>query len=278
MKTEIKTNCRLCQNNSFNIWGVRDNLTLYQCSNCELVFFFPYPTQEELDAFYNDQYHSERGYNGEGEAGQLRKEMYKLDIIDLEKKISVRGRFLDVGCAEGIFLSLLNQDWEKYGIDISQDAIEKASHKENVIAENKDISKMKNGFFDIIHLRGVLEHLLDPLQFVLQANLKLRENGFLVLSNTPNIDGIVPRLFRGRFKLVLPNEHVNYFSKRSMQVLLERGGFALKEITYPYFKTPYCSFVKDLIRIPVNLITGKMPPPFWGNIFTVYAQKIKELS
>ncbi len=278
MKKEIKTNCRLCQNNSFNIWGVRDNLTLYQCSNCELVFFFPYPTQEELDAFYNDQYHNKRSYNGEGEVGRLRKEMYKLDILDLEKKISVRGRFLDVGCAEGVFLSMLNHGWERYGIDVSQTAIERASQKENVIAEKKNIAEMENSFFDVVHLRGVFEHLLEPLHFVRQVNLKLKENGYLVLSNTPNINGIIPRLFRGRFKLVLPNEHVNYFSKRSIQILLEKEGFTINAITYPYFNTPYCSFIKDLIQIPVNLITGKTSPPFWGNIFTVYAQKIKELS
>ena len=172
---------------------------------------------------------------------------------------------------------MLNHGWEKYGIDVSQTAIERASQKENVIAEKKDIAEMENNFFDVIHLRGVFEHLLEPLHFVRQVNLKLKENGHLVLSNTPNINGIIPRLFRGRFKLVLPNEHINYFSKRSMQILLEKEGFTINAITYPYFNTPYCSFIKDFIQIPVNLITGKMSPAFRGNIFTVYAQKIKEL-
>ncbi|HDL20806.1 MAG TPA: class I SAM-dependent methyltransferase [Nitrospirae bacterium] len=271
------TTCRVCGEKHFSIWGRRDDQTLYQCQNCELVFFFPYPTQEELDNFYNTQYHAERGYGGGGEAGRLRRKMYELDINDLEKKLPAKGRFLDVGCAEGVFLSMLNEQWEKYGIDISAPAIMKAREKEGITAEVKDISDMEDSFFDVIHLRGVFEHFLDPIDFVLKANRKLKNNGTLVLSNTPNAGGLVPRLFRGRFKLVLPNEHLNYFSVRSMQVLSEKAGFYIKKIKYPYFGSPYCSFWKNLFEIPFNLAVGKQSPPFWGNIFTVYAQKVKDV-
>jgi 2-polyprenyl-3-methyl-5-hydroxy-6-metoxy-1,4-benzoquinol methylase len=38
-----------------------------------------------------------------------------------------KGRILDVGCAEGLFLSLLNSPgWERYGMDVSTPAIESA--------------------------------------------------------------------------------------------------------------------------------------------------------
>ncbi len=274
MNHDVQTSCRVCGENYFSIWGECNGLNLYQCENCELVFFFPYPSQDELNAFYKTQYHSQRGYGGEGEAGQLRTQMYNLDIRDLEDKIPERGRFLDVGCAEGVFLSMLDKRWEKYGIDVSETAIEKGAQKHGVVAEAKDISEMADGFFDVIHLRGVFEHLLDPLDFVKKANRKLRLHGALVLSNTPNIGGIVPRLFRGRFRLVLPNEHVNYFSVRTMRVLTERGGFTIQKIKYPYFGTPYCSFFRDLGVIPYNLLRGKKSPPFWRNIFTIYARKV----
>ncbi len=277
MDNLIQTTCRVCGEDRFSIWGELDGQRLYQCQNCEVVFFFPYPTQDKLDDFYNAQYHSERGYGGESEAGRLRRQMYELDIHDLERELPNRGRFLDVGCAEGVFLSMLDDKWEKYGIDVSEPAIMKARQKKGIVAEVKDITGMEDGFFDVIHLRGVFEHLLDPLDFVRKANRKLRANGVLVLSNTPNIGGIIPRLFRGRFKLVLPNEHLHYFSVRTIQVLSKKAGLKIKKIKYPYSGTPYCSFWKDLFEIPFNLVTGRLSPPFWGNIFTVYIKKVQNV-
>jgi len=277
MKGAIQTRCRVCDHHGFWVWGRHNGLSLYQCRNCNLVFFFPYPTKEDLDAYYNGQYHAERGYGGDGKAGQLRKKMYELDIHDLESRLGHKGRFLDVGCAEGVFLTMLSEGWEKFGIDVSGLAIEKACKQEGIKAKVKDISEMEDDFFDIVHLRGVLEHILDPLDFVKATNRKLKTNGFLVLSNTPNIGGVVPRLFRGRFNLVIPNEHIHYFSVHTMQILTRLGGFVIKSITYPYFGSPYCSFWKNMIQIPLNLVTGKMSPPFWGNIFTIYAQKVDEV-
>lgn len=248
-------------------------MPLYQCANCELVFFYPYPTREELDAHYNDKYHVVRGYGGSGEAGRLRRRMYDLDIRDLQKRLGDSGRFLDVGCAEGLFLSLLGEGWDKRGIDVSREAVDKANQYEGVVAEVKDISEMPDGYFDVIHLRGVFEHLLYPLDFVRCAERKLKAGGALVLSNTPNIGGPVPRLFRGRFKLVIPKEHVNYFSMKTMRALADSAGLKVAGVTYPYFGTPYRSLLRDLVRVPVNFFTRKESPPFWRNIFTVYFRK-----
>ena len=277
MTSEIKTTCRVCGGEKFKSWGQRDGLKLYECENCELVFFYPYPTAEELDKFYNDTYHADRDYSGESKAGTLRKQMYELDIKDLEETISGRGRFLDVGCAEGAFLSMLSPSWDRFGVDLSRTAVEKGKQrKEKMSLEAKDIADCETGFYDVVHLRGVFEHLLEPGAFVKTANEKLKKGGYLVLSNTPNSGGPIPRLFRGRYKLVLPNEHLHYFSKKTMAELMERNGFRVKKITYPYFNTPYSSFFKNLLEVPFNYLTGKQSPAFWGNIFTVYAEKVKE--
>ncbi len=171
---------------------------------------------------------------------------------------------------------MLNGRWEKYGIDVSAPAIAKARQKKGITAEVKDLDGIEDNFFDVIHLRGVFEHFLDPLDFVRKANRKLKIKGILILSNTPNIGGIVPKLFRGRFKLVIPHEHVNYFSVRTIQVLAKISGFEIKKVNYPYFGSPYCSFFKNLFSIPLSFVMGKQSPPFWGNIFTVYAHKIKD--
>lgn len=275
MKPQItEKSCRACGRGDFRKWGERDGNVLYECTHCSLVFFDPYPTEAELEEFYNNQYHQRRGYDGvSNKAGELRKEMYRLDVAELESTIPIGGRFLDVGCAEGVFLTCLNPKWEKVGIDLSREAVARAAEKPGVTAMAKDIADMPDGHFDVVHLRGVFEHILHPDRFFTVANRKLRPGGHLIISTTPNAAGPVTRLFRGRYKLILHKEHVNYFSPKSIGVLAARHGMSVVRITHPYFGTPYCSFWSDLIHIPWNYLTGRLSPPFWGNIFTAYLRK-----
>ncbi len=267
-----KHQCRVCGKKEFSRWGKRDNQPLYQCDYCELVFFFPYPTQEELTEFYEKGYHSHRGYSGNTNAGLLRSEMYQMDIRDLNLTLPKGGRFLDVGCAEGTFLSQLNSNWEKFGTDVSNTALSKASdHQEiKIFNENIDELPVEDEFFDVIHFRGVFEHILYPDLEIKKVKRKLKKGGTLILSNTPNIGGLVPRLFRGKFKLVLPNEHVNYYSTKTIQTLFDTNSFKMFKVAYPYFGTPYASFIKDLFSIGTNLLIKRDSPPFYGNIFTIY--------
>jgi 2-polyprenyl-3-methyl-5-hydroxy-6-metoxy-1,4-benzoquinol methylase len=266
--------CRVCGHDRFSRWGSRDDLDLFECERCGLVFFLPYPTERQLEEFYNQQYHQRRGYDGiSNRAGELRKQMYQMDVAELEATIPVGGRFLDVGCAEGVFLTCLSATWEKHGIDLSREAVERAAEKPDVTASTRDIAEVEDQYYDVIHLRGVFEHLLHPDRFFATARRKLRPGGHLVISTTPNARGPVPRLFRGRYKLVLPNEHVNYFSPRCLRVLAARHDFSVVRVTYPYFGTPYCAFGKDLASIPWNYLTGKLSPPFWRNIFSAYLRR-----
>ena len=270
MKKWPKEPCRICGYDKFSLWGKRQGHNLFQCKNCQVVFFYPYPTPEALKTYYNANYHVDRGYDGSGEAGELRRRMYALDVADLEATLPRGGRFLDVGCAEGVFLSMLGPRWEKFGIDISTRAVSEAQKKEDVTARVADVTDMDAESFDVVHLRGVFEHLLQPRRFMTDVRRVLGKNGWLVLSNTPNAAGAVPRLFRGRFKLIIPNEHLHYFTPRTVRVLAAETGYKVGRIAYPYFGSPYCNFWKDLLSIPVNLLAKVQSPPFYGNIFTAY--------
>lgn len=266
--------CRVCGQDEFGIWGKRDDLIFYKCAECGLVFYYPYPTQEDLNIFYNETYHKVRGYDGVStEEGAKRRQMYELDITDLKNNLPMnKGRFLDIGCAEGVFLSLLDNSWEKYGIDVSAPAIESAK-KYGVNVSTKNIDEFEDNFFDVIHMRGVFEHILYPLELLNTVAKKIRSGGYLVISTTPNMAGFVPRFYRGKFRLA-EFDHVNYYCSKTMKLLMNKINFMITNITYPYFGTPYCNFFKDLWSIAVNKFKDKESPPFYGNIFSIYAKKI----
>jgi len=272
----IETKCRICNADQFKLWGQKAQQKLYQCKQCEFVFFYPYPTQEQLDDFYNQNYHNQRGYGGDTDMGKLRKEMYALDVEALELALPKKGKILDFGCAQGVFLSCLSDGWERYGFELSKTALENAVLQDEITYYNRPIDELslEDEFFDVIHLRGVYEHILHPEELIKVFYKKLKKDGCLVLSNTPNFGSIAAQLYRDRFKLVLPNEHVSNFTLKTLKVLFRDNNLKLSKVEYPYFNTPYESFPKDCLNLIRGVITKSESPPFWGNIFTVYATKM----
>ena len=267
--------CRVCGSQTFRRWGAHEGHQMYQCLECDLTFFFPYPTENELNCFYNGAYHQQRGYSGTTLAGQLRQQMYQLDIADLERTVPGKGKILDVGCAEGLFLSkLTSAGWERYGMDVSTPAIESARRQHPHITFFDcpiDRLPVPDRFFDVVHLRGVFEHLLFPDEILKILKKKLKASGTLAISNTPNARGLCGELFRNRFKLVM-YEHVTYPSIRTIKRLFLNNDIRLIRIRYPYFGSPYAAPLKDLWGLGWNLVTGAKSPPFHGNIFTMYGR------
>jgi SAM-dependent methyltransferase len=98
-------------------------------------------------------------------------------------------RILDIGCGDGSFAARFGKDAEIFGVDVSQLAIDLAKGV-GVSAYKADISCEKlpfeNGFFDVVYMGDVIEHLLNPDFAVKEASRVLKSNGVLVLS-TPNL-------------------------------------------------------------------------------------------
>jgi ubiquinone/menaquinone biosynthesis C-methylase UbiE len=113
-------------------------------------------------------------------------------ILDLITKRIASGRkyrILDVGCGDGSFIARFNEYCETFGVDISQVAV-KMAKEVGIDAYAVDVSSQKlpfqDGYFDIIYMGDVIEHLTNPDYAVREANRVLEQNGFLVLS-TPNL-------------------------------------------------------------------------------------------
>jgi len=101
---------------------------------------------------------------------------------------------LDIGCSQGIGPILLGREGKKVlGIDISQKAVDEANealiHEEEKVKENisfikADFLKYSTGKkkFDTITITEVLEHLLNPNDFIVKANDLLVDNGTLIVT------------------------------------------------------------------------------------------------
>lgn len=266
--------CDLCNAGyaDSELWAKKDGINIVKCIKCGLVYSNPRFNESALNRYYSETYFKEGNY----EEDEQRLESYQFEIKEIISIVGSSGKFLDVGAAYGRFLNELPNTFEKHGLEFSKDAVEFGKKKYNLSLEQGSLPKSKYtpGSFDIVHFRGVFEHLREPTKNVQKSREILKENGWLIISTLPNIDGPVGKVYKEKFRLVFPQEHIYYFSTKTITQLLEKNGFEIKKITYPYIETPYANPVKDTVGFIVNRIIGKESPPFWKNILTVYAKKI----
>jgi SAM-dependent methyltransferase len=100
------------------------------------------------------------------------------------------GRILDVGCAFGTFLGSLGTEWERFGSDVSEFAIESA--KRSVAGASFRVASATDppfpGPFDVITAFDVIEHVPD-LDRVASAVTSLLAPGGRFVFVVPVYDG-----------------------------------------------------------------------------------------
>lgn len=191
-------NCPYCK--SENIIFLKDHISsinkknykLNHCQNCDLQFFTPlvfenvYET-ETVNSYeqYHDNSFSIQSWN------KAVLKFFKKNVQSVKNK-----KILEVGAGSGHNYTLLNEFYN-IGPD-NYHAIELDKLSCNVLKDkglkviydeffNKDFVDKVNTKYDIIITTEVLEHQIDPKEF-LESALSLLEVGGLLIISTPNRD------------------------------------------------------------------------------------------
>lgn len=186
------------------------------------------------------------------------------------KRYIQNGKVLDIGCGMGNFLNVFDEEWDKYGIEISDFATNEA--KKNGI-KIIDYSKEYKNFFDVIIFRGVIQHLDTPLYTLKQAISMLKSGGYLIFLATPNSNSIYYKFF-GTLPMLDDKRNLLIPSDLMMKNILKNFGFEIKKIYYPYIGSPYASPVLDHLKFIANCFGFKYKFSFWKNMMEIYAQKV----
>ncbi|OPX84854.1 MAG: Ubiquinone biosynthesis O-methyltransferase [Pelotomaculum sp. PtaB.Bin104] len=192
--------------------------------------------------------------------GHIKKLRFILENI--KKYKSMHGdliSLLDFGCGNGSAVSqfLIQDGVNYYGIDIHEPSLDYA--KKHFANENAlFINHIPEGIlFDVIVYADVLEHLDDPISILQQHYNLLKENGIIIgavpngfgpFENEKRIDkflgfsrGILlaskikrrmlKRISSSRSSIIPYNSdsgHVQFFTKKSLLLTLQKGGFQIK--------------------------------------------------
>ncbi len=145
---------------------------------------------------------------------------------------SLRGkRILEIGCGTGYLLKRLKNKGAKcIGIEPGAHGIKGSiKYKVEIIHDYYPSNKV-NGYFDIILLYGVLEHIEDPVQFLGSILNNLTKEGYMILS-APD-EGV--SIDNGDISMLF-HEHFSYFCMESLynslflsgvkNIKIEKSGF-----------------------------------------------------
>jgi O-antigen biosynthesis protein len=178
-----------------------------------------------------------------------------LRLIDHHQQV------VDFGCATGYFAHLLTQKHCLVtGVEINPEAAETAKKycQEVIVADLDFVSVreiLRDRQFDVAVFGDVLEHLRNPWQVLQDTKQILKEDGYIVAS-IPNIahGAIRLALLQGKFEYtefgILDNTHLRFFTRKTVEDLLENSGYLLKNIEST--KLPFLTKSNLVPQININ--------------------------
>ena len=200
--------------------GVRGTQTIVRCLECGLVYVNPRVDDATLMSEYSgaaDDYQS-------GGAG--REKTFRRGLGFFESRAGNRGRLLDVGCADGIFVKLAKEaGWNARGIEPCRYLAERGRREFSIDVRVGDLADVRDaeGSFDAITLWDVLEHLHDPMAGLHICNRLLKKGGHILISY-PDFGSLLARA-AGRYWWFLLSVHLYYFTRTTLAAYLARTGF-----------------------------------------------------
>lgn len=198
----------------------KDNRQIILCKKCGYKHVFPLYTEEELEKFYENVY-----------AESTPSYLWFEKVYNI-KKWKKGGSILDIGCWEGIQLeNFIKEGWECTGTELNKRAASVAQSKGiNVYQISiKDFFKKFSGRkWDVINVAYILEHILNPLEFLEKLKEYIKEDGIIIVE-VPNEFNPFQMAYITKHKIqpywiALP-DHVNYFNKKELNNLMKKAGW-----------------------------------------------------
>lgn len=230
-------NCNICNSNNYDIISEKGQhnipLSVVLCKECGLSYLNPRWDADGYIQFYKNEYDKYYRPNL-----VLNKKVVRLKTNPILDRLKDRNQLneniktvLDIGSGAGENLL----DIRKHFTEAELFAIEPSIESQKVLKKN-DIKILSGDVntnwdnnstnkFDLIIMRHVLEHFLDPLTILKRVNNILSENGIVYIA-VPNNLKPIQSLEKSWFRVV----HTYYFNKYSLKNILDLAGLDTIEI------------------------------------------------
>jgi len=228
----VSVRCAVCGAESPRRKHRKQDVEILECRACGLAFWNPSPDFRASDV-YDDAYFAGasagHGYDDYADLETVLRLNFSRRLAGIPRP-HPGARLLDIGAAFGFAVSEARRTgWEATGLEISTAAAARAGRTApgRVVVADALRAPFGSSCFDAVTLWDVLEHLPDPHAAVAEAARLLRSGGRLVLT-TGDVGSLVARLSGPRWHLYTIPEHLFFYSRRSLRLLLEAHGFRVE--------------------------------------------------
>jgi SAM-dependent methyltransferase len=220
----------------------KDGFAYTRCAGCGTLFQSPRPSISAFEAFYrqseSSRYWAEVFFPAVAEIRRekiFRPRVERLARVCDEKGISVDS-LIDVGAGYGIFLD----EWRRRLPQTKALAVEPSASLARecrskgfpVVEEIVENVVGYDNSADLVTCFEVLEHVYDPLDFVLVLKRLARPGGYVFVS-TLGIDGFDLQVLWDKSSQISPPHHINFLSVQGFEHLFQRAGLVDITVSTP---------------------------------------------
>ena len=235
--------CPVCETNRWEYYGGRYHFGLrieyWICPRCALVGQSPRLDGKILPEFYTNFYREL--YEGDAKPTKEEFEFQQKrgrNLLQIFVKSTGKeniGKILDFGCSAGGLLAVAVKEFgATFAAGIELDAEFSSLARKlgfHVYSTFQDIKSAWCGFFDLITLSHVLEHISNPYKLIVDLSRLLAFDGFLCIEVPHSCEG-------GCFQIA----HLWGFNESSLSWLLANAGFeTISMSTHGYPRVPHRS-------------------------------------
>ncbi|MBK9282741.1 MAG: class I SAM-dependent methyltransferase [Sphingobacteriaceae bacterium] len=271
---------------------IRQDYKVVKCKSCQ--FYYVHPkidlSLNEWSELYGNEYFLE--LNEWYKEERLKDIKSRLSRMISYKHTHDKANFLDLGCGEGLALiESLKKKWNAFGCDISDNRTQDAKQND-IFFELSDLisAHYPNDFFDFIHMDSVLEHLINPVDYLKELNRIMKKGGIIYIG-VPNENSLFDNFRQLAFKFIgkakfsaklRPFEtpfHIGGFTEKSLRIIASIADFEVVEIKnfathFEFRKYPSNSksFWVHFLTLPIDIFSI---PLKMEKYYSAYFRKIK---
>ena len=256
--------CIICDQNRVVADFPLSRYQVYLCGNCGFRWLKPQPTDAELSEIYSDKYFLDEGDAKITEmVNRLKRAtagLYLEQLINEKPFFSKELSLLEIGCGMGDFLlEAQSKGFKVSGLEVTDYLVEFTNRRLGVSSVQKgfiETSNFQRESFDIVAFFDVIEHIRNPVDFMMRVNRLLRKSGKAYIV-TPSLDSWSAKLL-GKNWMEYKVEHLSYFNRQAITLLLEKTGFHKIRFHSNYKMLNFDYINRHFIRFPVKGISRIM--------------------
>ncbi|MEX2159431.1 MAG: class I SAM-dependent methyltransferase [Dehalococcoidia bacterium] len=204
-----------------------NELSMRRCPSCRSLCALPFPSPEELAAYYNSDY-------SVIDAGLTpRRRANWTPLLEKAERLAGLRNGIEIGSSTGAFLRLATErGWTMAGVELDARARQAHARTSPDIPVRATVEAAREAGIDHADAAWVLhtiEHLPDP-EAVLRETLDLMTPGAPIAVTTPNGMSLECRVLGPLWEWWTPPAHLTLFSPRGACLLLERAGFEIVSV------------------------------------------------